>query len=83
MHKHFRVYRLGTRENLYTERQQMVLRYLAQGYTDIDIAEKLHMKLVTLRSNALKSIRNVTNIRYLEDLMLYARDKGYGESEAS
>lgn len=81
MHKHFYVYRLGTRDMTYRGRQKEILDYLAQGYTDVDIAEKLHLSLKGLRRNTLRSIRNKTNIRELDRLMQYARDNGFGKTE--
>ena len=72
----------GVRDNIFTERQKRVLHLLAQDLTDKEIAEKLQVDLNLLRSNALKSIRNKTNLSELEDIMLYAREHGFGESEA-
>lgn len=67
----------------FTEQQNKVLHYLAQGMNHKDIAQELHANPRSLRHNALKSIRNKTGLREMQELVEYARKNGYGESEAS
>ena len=62
--------------------QQEVLSLLRQGHTYKDIAAELCTTLKSLKSNALRSIRNKTGLSTLEDIRKYAQDNGFGESEA-
>ncbi len=65
----------------FSEQQSKVLHYLAQGMDHRAIAQELHANHRTLRHNAIKSIRNKTGLREMTELVEYARQHGYGESE--
>ena len=69
------------REIHFSDQQSKVLHYLAQGMNHKDIAQELHANPMTLRHNAIKSIRNKTGLREMQELVEYARQHGYGESE--
>lgn len=64
----------------FNERQQKVLHLIAIGYGYHRISQILSLPYRAV-IKACRSIRNKTGLMEREDIMLYAREHGYGESE--
>lgn len=57
----------------FTARQMDILRFLADGLNYKDIAEKFCIKLDTLRTNSVRSIKNKTGLSSMQELAEYAK----------